>query len=312
VSRVLVTGASGFIGRGTLTALVADGFEVHAVSSRGPMPGAPDEVSWERADLLAESSAGGLIERVAPTHLLHLAWYAEPGAFWRSPENVRWVEASLRLLRAFAGHGGRRAVLAGSCAEYAWKERVCCVEGETPCRPATLYGASKHALYLVAERYAEETGVSLAAGRVFFVFGPHEHPARLAGSVARALVLGEQAPCSHGEQLRDFLYSEDLAQAFVALLRSPVEGAVNLASGRPIRVRELVHALAAAAGRPDLIDLGALPSAPGEPVELLADVTRLRDEVGWVPPATLEERAAETIAWWRATLTGGARPPAPE
>jgi nucleoside-diphosphate-sugar epimerase len=311
MSRVLVTGASGFIGRGTLAPLLEGGFEVHAVSSRGPDPDAPEGVCWERADLLADSSATGLIERVAPTHLLHLAWYAEPGAFWRSPENVRWVEASLRLLRAFASHGGRRAVLAGSCAEYAWEDRVCCVEGETPCRPATLYGASKHALHMVAERYAAETGVSLATGRVFFVFGPHEHPARLASSVARALVLGEHAPCSHGEQRRDFLYSEDLAQAFVALLRSPVEGAVNLASGRATRVRDLVAALAAAAGRPDLIQLGARAAAPGEPATLLADVTRLRDEVGWAPPATLEQRAAETIDWWREALTGAARRPAP-
>ena len=60
---------------------------------------------------------------MAPTHLLHLAWYAEPGLFWRSPENLRWVEASLRLLRAFAEHGGQRAVMAGSCAEYAWQPR---------------------------------------------------------------------------------------------------------------------------------------------------------------------------------------------
>jgi nucleoside-diphosphate-sugar epimerase len=310
--RVLVTGASGFIGRGTLSALRAKGFEVHAVSSRATGAEALEGVHWERADLLSETAAAELVGRLAPTDLLHLAWYAEPGAFWRSPENVRWVEASLRLLRAFAGAGGRRAVIAGSCAEYAWSSRVRCVERETPCRPATLYGASKHALYLIAERFAEEAGVSLAVGRVFFVFGPHEHPARLAGSVARALVQGEEAPCSHGEQVRDFLYSEDLSDAFVALLCSDVEGPVNLASGRPTRVRELVQALAEAAGRPELVRLGVRPAARGEPAELLADVTRLRDEVGWAPTATLEQRAAETIAWWRAALRGGAQPPRPE
>ena len=303
--RVLVTGASGFIGRGTLAPLLAAGAEVHAVSSRGPDPGAPAAVRWHRRDLLGETTAHELLERVAPTHLLHLAWFAEPGAYWHSPENLSWVQASLRLLRAFAKRGGQRAVIAGSCAEYAWEARTRCVEGETPCRPSTLYGASKHGLHLIAERYAEEVGMSLAWGRVFFVFGPREHPARLASSVARALVTGEEAACSHGEQLRDFLYSEDLGDAFVALLRSEVEGPVNLASGTPARVRDLVEALAAAAGRPDLVRLGALPASPGEPAELLADVSRLRDEVGWMPSASLQQRAADTVAWWQAQLAPG-------
>ena len=138
---------------------------------------------------------------------------------------------------------------------------------------------------------------------MFFVFGPHESPARLGGSVARALVRGERAACSHGRQQRDFIYSEDLADAFAALLLSPVEGTVNLATGEATEVRTLVRALAAAAGRPELVDFGARPANPNEPDVLLADTARLRDEVGWVPPSGLAQRAADTIAWWRAQLT---------
>ena len=302
MSRVLVTGATGFIGSGTLSPLLRAGFEVHGVSSRGNDPGAPSGVHWERADLHNAEETEQLVARLAPTHLLHLAWYAEPGLFWRSPENLRWVEASLRLLRAFAQHGGHRAVLAGSCAEYAWQPETVCVEGQTPCEPATLYGASKHALRLIAESYAQEAGLSLAWGRVFFVFGPREAPSRLGSSVAEAVVRGRPAPCSHGEQVRDFLYSEDLADAFVALLRSSVQGPINVASGEPTRIRDLVQALADAAGHPDLPRFGALEAPASEPAVLLADVTRLRDEVGWSAPATLTQRAADTIDWWRANL----------
>ena len=305
MTRVLVTGGSGFIGRGSLAPLMTAGFEVHAVTARGRDGDALPAVRWEHADLLSAGAAETLIRRVKPTHLLHLAWYAEPGAFWESAENLRWVEASLRLLRAFAEHGGQRAVLAGSCAEYAWGDQVHCIERETPCRPATLYGASKHALRLVAERHAANVELSLAWGRVFFVFGPREHPSRLGGSVARSLVLGQPAPLSHGEQVRDFLYSEDLADAFVALLRSEVEGPVNLASGTPVRVRELAEALASAAHRLDLLRFGELPAPSGEPAVLSACVDRLRDEVGWAPKATLEQRAADTIAWWRSELKAG-------
>jgi nucleoside-diphosphate-sugar epimerase len=289
VRRVLVTGATGFIGRGALAPLRERGYEVHVVGRR-------------TADLLEPGAPERVVEEVRPTHLLHLAWDTTPGAYWTSPDNLRWVEATLRLLRAFAKAGGRRAVMAGTCAEYEWSDETRCVEGVTPLVPATLYGAAKHGLREIAERYAAQAGFSLAWGRIFFVFGPHERPGRLASSVAAALVRGERAETSHGAQVRDFLYSEDLAGAFAALLDSPVEGAVNLASGEPRPIRELVEALAAAAGRPDLLALGARPAAEHEPAVLVADTRRLREEVGWAPSRTLEQRAADTIAWWRAEL----------
>jgi nucleoside-diphosphate-sugar epimerase len=278
VKRVLVTGSGGFIGRGTLAPLAARGYEVHRSTGDLLAPGGPERV----------------IEAVRPTHLLHLAWNAKPGEFWTTPENLDWVAASLRLLRAFSDAGGERAVFAGTCAEYAWEDSTHCVEGSTPLVPATLYGTAKDALRRVAER----SDVSVAWGRVFFVFGPHEHPARLASSVASALVRGEPAETSPGTQIRDFLYSEDLADAFVALLDSPVEGAVNLASGDPRPLHEIVTLFGEAAGRPDLLRIGARPSNPSEPASLTASVDRLRDEVGWTPPHTLEQRVADTVAWW--------------
>jgi len=286
VKRVLVTGGSGFIGRQALAPLRERGYEVQAPRSRD-------------ADLLATATAARLVAELRPTHLLHLAWDARPGKYWTSTENLAWVEGSLRLLRAFAEAGGERAVLAGTCAEYEWTDAVHCVEGETSLAPGTLYGAAKHGLHVTAERYAAQAGVSFAWGRIFFVFGPHEHPARLAASVCAALVRGEPAETGAGTQVRDFLYSGDLGDAFAALLDSPVQGAVNVASGEPRRIRDLVAALGEAAGRPDLLRIGARPSNPSEPAELTAAVDRLRDEVGWRAPRTLEQRAADTIAWWR-------------
>lgn len=295
--RVLVTGARGFIGCGTLGPLLQSGAEVHAISSREPDPDAPPAVVWHTIDLLSDD-AGPAVEAIGADALLHLAWYAEPGRFWRSERNLDWVRASLTLLRAFVAGGGRRAVLAGSCAEYAWEERTECLESRTPLRPATLYGAAKHGLHTIAAAYADEVRLSLAWGRIFFVFGPHEDPARLAGSVVSALLAGQPALCSHGEQVRDFLYAPELAGAFVALLDSEVGGAVNMASGRPTRIRDLVAELAQATGRPDLVRLGARPVG-AEPAVLTADVSRLRDEVGWQPTLTLGEAAVETVAWWR-------------
>jgi nucleoside-diphosphate-sugar epimerase len=280
VSRVLLTGATGFIGRHAEQALRARGHDVVAVSRA------------TGHDLLEPGVPERVIAEVAPTHLLHLAWYAEHGAFWASEENLRWVAASLELLRAFQGE---RAVLAGTCAEYDWAHGYC-VEDVTPLAPATLYGAAKHALHTVA---AKQDRFSLAWGRIFFVYGPHEDPRRLVASVARALVRGEEAPTSEGTQRRDFLHAADLADAFAALVGSDFDGAVNMGSGEPTAVREVVSEVARAAGREDLVRFGAMPMRPDDPPLLAGDVRRLHDEVGWRPSRTLRAGIAETVAWWK-------------
>ena len=295
MSRVLVTGATGFVGRGALAPLLAAGYEVHAVSTQPAPAWSPAGVVWHRADLLASAD---VVAAVAPASLLHFAWDAEPGAFWTSEKNLAWVSASLALLSAFATAGGQRAVLAGTCAEYAWEDTTHCREATTPLVPATLYGAAKHALHGLATAHGRQRGYALAWGRIFFVFGPHEDERRLGGAVAAALAAGRPAQTSHGEQVRDFLYGPELAEAFVALLDSPVTGAVNVASGRPVAMKELILALGKASGRPELVELGARPANATEPSSLTADVRRLADEVGWTPTRSLEEAARETMAWW--------------
>lgn len=280
MKRVLLTGASGFIGRHAADALEGRGFEVCAFSSRD-------------GDLLDPAVPSALIERVRPTHLLHLAWYAVPGDYWTSVENLRWVEATLRLLRAF---DGERAVVAGSSAEYDWSAGGRLVEDATPDRPATLYGAAKLAVSNIGRRMG---GLSFAQGRVFFVYGPNEDERRLVPQVARPLLAGERAAVSEGSQVRDFMHAADVAGALCALLDSEVTGPVNIASGDALPVREVVAMVAEAAGRPELVDYGVLPARPGDPGELIPDVTRLRDEVGFRPRFSTREGLADAVDFWR-------------
>jgi len=293
MKRVLVTGARGFLGRHCLPRLGALGYQVHAVS-RVPAPSLHSDVQWHDADLLDGGSVSRLIERVAPTHLLHLAWYTAHGEFWASPENIRWVEATLSLARHFS-RLGTRLVMAGSCAEYDWRYGVC--SEATPLVPATLYGASKHAAHIVLERYAPMVNLSYASGRLFLLYGPDEPPQRLVPSVARALISGTPARCGHGQQVRDVLHVRDAADALVTLLDSRVEGPVNIASGAPIKLADLIYRLANIAGRPDLIELGVLPPRD-EPLELTADVSRLTRELGWTPKFDLEAGLTEMLEWW--------------
>ncbi|HYG11556.1 MAG TPA: NAD(P)-dependent oxidoreductase [Pyrinomonadaceae bacterium] len=306
--KVLLTGATGFIGRHCLPALAAAGFEeIHAVSTREAQGGAhvlasaaeTARVRWHSADLLSDDAAERVMAEVRPTHLLHMAWYAEPGKYWTSPLNEDWLRASVRLFGAFAGHGGERVVAAGTCAEYDWNYGGYCSESETPLAPATLYGECKRALHDALDALARERGLSAAWGRIFFLYGAHEHPQRLVSSVIRALLRGEPARCTHGEQLRDFLDVRDVADAFVALLASDVRGAVNIASGEAVSLKTVVNKIAEKLQRPDLVQLGALPAPAGEPPLLAADVSRLRGEVRWSPARTLDEGLDASISWWR-------------
>ncbi len=295
MSRVLLTGATGFVGRHALTALADAGHEVHAVARRRG-PDAPG-VIWHEADLLAGCE---LVAEVEPEILVHLAWYAEHGKFWSSVENVRWVEASLALLRTFAAAGGRRAVMAGSCAEYEWSREI--YPESAPLRPATLYGAAKHGLHVVACAFCRQADIELAWGRVFFLYGPFEAPGRLVPSLVLPLLRGEPAPMTEGTQRRDFLHSADAGAAFAALADSRVTGAVNVASGEGLELRELAREIARRAGGEELLRIGARPMPEGDPPALLADVRRLREEVGWCPRVELAEGLDGVIAWWRERL----------
>ncbi|MEO8519720.1 MAG: NAD(P)-dependent oxidoreductase [Acidobacteriota bacterium] len=296
MTRVLLTGASGFIGRHCLRPLGALPFEVHAVSSRA-RPAAAGVAEWHQADLLVPGAGARLIETVRPTHLLHLAWCATPGEFWTSPQNLSWVQVSIELLRAFADQGGERFVGAGSCAEYAVAADDC-DERTTRLRPGTLYGSAKHAFHAVLEGFARGR-LSASWGRVFHLYGPLEHPDRLVPSVILALLAGREAQCSAGTQVRDFLHVQDVADAFAAILASDVEGPVNIASGSPAAVADVVRRIGQLLQAESLIRLGARPPPPHDPPRLTADVTRIRDEVGWHPAVSLDRGLAETIEWWR-------------
>lgn len=297
--RVLVTGASGFIGWHCLGPLRERGFEVHAVARAAAPPDAADaQVTWHVADLLEEGTGAAIIDGVRPSHLLHLAWYVTPGKVIASPLNYRWVARSVELLEAFVAAEGQRAVLSGSAYEYDWRDGTC-IEDTTPIGPDTVYGASKAALFLLATSIARESAIPLAWVRPFFLYGPREHPDRLVASVARALLRGEPAATSHGRQRRDYLHVQDVADAIVATLDSPLVGAVNVGSGEAVELRHIVTRIGQIVGRPDLLRIGEIPARPNDVPLVVADARRLMTELSWRPRYDLATGLEATVEWWR-------------
>lgn len=297
MKRVMLTGATGFVGRHCVPSLCERGYEVIGVTSRRAAASGGD-VNWRVANLLDRDHVQRLVDDVRPTHLLHLAWNVRPGVFWNSPDNLGWLAASQALLDAFQASRGVRVVVAGTCAEY---EEI---SGEyhelrTPTRPRTIYGKCKHALHLYLDCLAELTGLSAAWGRLFFLYGPWGPPEKFPQTVLESVTRGAPALCSHGRQQRDFLHVQDAADALVALLDCPVTGAVNIGSGRPQQLAHIAESLAARCGRADLVKLGAIAARADEPPVMVADTSRLRDEVGWSPRLDHDGGLELLADWWQ-------------
>ena len=116
------------------------------------------------------------------------------------------------------------------------------------------------------------------------------------------MLRGDEAKCSDGLQVRDFLHVEDVAEAFVALLDSDVRGSLNIASGQPVAVRDVVLAAADCVGKRDLLRIGVLPRQPHEPAYLVADTRRLAAEVGFKPRYDLASGMAQAVGRWKREL----------
>jgi nucleoside-diphosphate-sugar epimerase len=286
--RILVTGATGFIGRHIPALLQARGYETH-ITARNVLP-TPPGITAHGVDLLHQDNAQRLIRDIRPDIVIHTAWYVAHGRFWTAPENTDWLEASTALAAYAAEAGTRRFIGLGTCAEYAteagddaypWPEARLIA-------PATPYGEAKASLARrLAEMAEARPRFGIAWARLFHLFGPGENPARLVPSIMIALSEGREAQCASGRPVRDFISTRNAAAAIAALATSEVTGAVNIASGAPISIAAMARLIAHISGRPYLLRLGALPDRPNEPPYMVAHTGRLRREVGFTAPVSL-------------------------
>jgi nucleoside-diphosphate-sugar epimerase len=297
MTRVLVTGAGGYVGRQTLAPLSQQGFEVHGAGRNPPdLPGC----RWHALDLLDPAAVAAAIDRIRPSHLLHLAWTTAHGRFWTDPANETWRAATLDLVDRFIAAGGKRCVIAGTCVEYDWSGAEPLSESRTPLKATMPYGQAKAQTFRDVQARAAAAGLAYAHARLFFSYGPHEQPQRLVPTIIRALRAGRPAELTSGEQVRDFTDVRDIGRLLALLLASDLEGPINFASGAGTAIARIATLLGDMLGRPDLIRLGARPLARPEPPAIVADVSRMTAELGTAPQIALDQGLADAIAWWRA------------
>jgi nucleoside-diphosphate-sugar epimerase len=301
--KVLVTGASGFIGRHVMALLRRQGVSAWTLG-RTPPPGQPRGTHLT-CDLLAGGhDCTAVLRSLGASHLLHLAWVTEPGSYQTSPLNGEWLRATQSLARTFAQAGGRHMVVAGTCAEYDWSTGWC-HEDVTPLLPATPYGAAKDATRRWLHDFAKAHGVRLAWGRIFFPFGSGQSPQRLIPALVSALQGQYPVFPVQALQRRDFIAVQDVARALSALLQSSAQGCYNISSAEPVAIGDLVRTLAHLLDADPGPILAAAATGSQEPLLVAGDHHRLQ-ALGWERPAPLAHGLAQMIA-----ATGAASPSRP-
>jgi nucleoside-diphosphate-sugar epimerase len=300
--KVLLTGATGFIGSQVARALRSAGHDVRVSirpdSDRSAIADLADGLEFEVCDLWAASD-GELAGLCRGADLcVHAAWYAVPGEYLASPENLRCVSGSLALIDALAAAGCPRVAMVGSCFEYEFGPEP--LRESSPVDPRSLYAAAKAATRFMGGQLAALRGMSFLWARPFYQYGPFEHPKRLVPAVMTALLRGERVDVSSGVQVRDFLHVRDVGAALAAAATSELTGVVNVGSGRPVTVREIVTTIESLVGASGLVNFGGRPDNPTDPPFVVADVGRLTGATGWAPRRDLREGLRDTLEWWKA------------
>jgi nucleoside-diphosphate-sugar epimerase len=268
---VLLTGATGFVGRQVLQVLAQRGERVRLIIRPGRQalissPAAIESVHMS-PDLFQENAAWWETACQGIDTLIHLAWYAEPGKYLESPLNLDCLSGTLEIARGAARAGVRRWIGCGSCFEYDLS--VPLLTPATPLRPLTVYAAAKAAAFLALERWLPLQRVEFAWCRLFYLYGEGEDARRLVPYLRARLSAGEPAELTRGTQVRDYLEVREAARQIVECALGSAQGAVNICSGVAITVRELAEQIADEYGRRDLLRFGARADNVTDPPRVL-------------------------------------------
>lgn len=271
MTRVLMTGVTGFVGRHVLKELLNRSVEVVAVLRSGAEVPSGLYNAIQTNDLFTESEVFWAETYAGIDIVLHLAWYAEPGKYVNSPKNLTCMIGTLRMAESAAKASVKKFVGIGTCFEYDLD--VGYLRTSTPLRPRSPYASAKAGTYLALSQTLSRIGISFAWCRLFYLYGQGEDSRRLVPYLRGRLAAGEVAELTSGRQIRDFLDVAEAARRIVEIALSNAEGAYNVCSGKPITVADLAHSIATEYGRPELLKFGAREDNAEDPLCVLGEPT---------------------------------------
>lgn len=287
--KVFLTGATGLIGKELIQPLKDAGFEIYALTIDNENPDCG--INWIKGNIFDDEFIKEVFEKIKPEYLLNMAW-ATTGDYLTSDINYKFLNSGINLIRAFKSNGGKRAVFAGTCFEYKFKNTPLKEDDELDSAKTT-YTFCKNKLREIAEFYCKQEGISFGWGRIFYVFGRNENKTRLAGMIVDKLKNNEEIIIKSGNLLKDYMYSKDIAGAFVKFLDSDVEGVVNICTGKPVLIKDFAFEFGRQMNKESLIIYKDEPSS--QPPIIVGDNTKLTNEVGYNLKYTLYQAIKEIL-----------------
>jgi UDP-glucose 4-epimerase len=295
-ARVLVVGATGFLGRHLCPRLRAAGAEVHAVS-RGRAPAHLPTERWWTADVAEESAARHLVQAVKPDVVVHLGalTHAAPDVELVLPTFRSALASTVNLLTALTEQGCRRIVLTGSIEEP--------VGDVAAVRPASPYAAAKSAASVYARMFHALYRTPVINARLTLTYGPEQRRRKVIPSAILALLRGQPPRVSSGTRAWDFVYVDDAVDALVRLADGggPDGATVDIGTGRLTTLRSVVEQLAAIVDPTIVPAFGAVADRPLTESGA-ADAAATDAMLGWRATTTLEAGLRRTVDWYRAHM----------
>ena len=312
--RVLVTGASGFLGANLVRGLLEASCEVHAVvrprTDLVRLNAILPSLELHHADLTDGESVERALRAARPELVFHLA---ATGGHPVDPESRNVLLASVVLGTSNLLYGLRpgnvsRLVQLGSGLEYGHSDEP--LAEDHLLEPVTFRGAVKAAATLLCVQEGRATGRSVVVLRPFAVYGPWESPTRFIPSVIRAGLGNERLPLTAGGARRDFVFVADVVEACLLAAGADLSPGeiLNLGSGSPSTDQEVVAAVEGLLGRRIDVCRGGFPSRDLDSRVWIADRRRARERLGWEPRHSLSAGLEKTIAWFQKAGEVGASP----